>query len=253
MVERARVLERSENYSLRIGIDLDETTFSIFNPVVEYLKSWYLTTFTEADIINYLWLIEFLKQLGCSQEVTNEEVDLIFGPDDRLRVYQDAPSLPNAVLVLNQLHDAGHELFVLTSRPFGTLGVTNSLLSACGLGWLAGDVAEGGRILMMDQGYQNKFSGDGDAFKLSVIKGDLEDGKYVGFSGLDFHLDDRASLWSHPLARGIQERLIFLTLGYRQRLIPDNVSIDDQMVANWLSFGEYISGRKLFLNCVAQS
>ena len=223
--------------TLRIGIDLDDTIFDIATPSLEILNRKYGTNFTKDQIEKFWYVPAFLKQLGVTEEEIEFFRDEVYRSlDDRHWVYRNSPTVAGAVKVLNGLHRSGHQVFVLTSRPPGLEKIAEEQFRAVGIDWLGGDLVEGSNILIRDEYY---WEGMKDAeFKLRVIAGRFDEGKYRGFPGLDVHLDDMGMLFHHPLASeiiDIKDKLFILAYRYNLRIVPR-----ENLVNNWWVFYKVI-------------
>jgi hypothetical protein len=231
MIRPENLQERKEKSFrvLRVGLDADDTCFDVRESSLKVLNAIHKTHFAPEDIDTFWYIQAFLKKIGLSKE----EVDAFFGklyrsPDDPQRVYRDSIPLPGAIEAIKGLHRAKHQLFIITSRPPGLEKVLEEQLQAAGIDWIKGDWAEGGNILIRDEDYWQRMTGE--EFKLRAIRGDFPDGKYKKFPGVDVHLDDMGLLLDHPLAIEILNKIFIISHPYNLHLPPEN------LVRNWWVF-----------------
>ena len=224
---------------LRIGIDLDETLFDTSSRVAEILSLEFGADLGPESVSRYWYLPDWLKSVGCAPEEEKAWINALFrDPEDRLGVYTRAELFPGAVKILNNLYEAGHQLFGLTARPPQVRAVTERRFQDLGLAWLNSSWPAG-NLLMREDDYWESLTGL--EFKLRLIRGDLTFGSYQFFPGLDKHLDDRLDLLTHPLAEGFAERICLVGWGLNARLLPrQNFSLLEQTLPDWPSFGAMI-------------
>ena len=214
---------------LRIGLDADDTCFDVRQPSLNILNETYGTNFVKEDINTFWYMQTFLKQIGVSKEEAEAFFDEVYcSPDDSHRVYRDSLPLPGAVGVINGLCRAKHLPFMITTRPPGLEKILEKQFRMVGIDWLKGDWAEGGNILIRDEDYWQRMSGE--EFKLRAICGNFSDGKYKDFPGVDLHLDDMGMLLDHPLAVEVKNKIFIIPHRYNQSLPPEN------LVKNWWVF-----------------
>jgi len=214
---------------LRVGIDADDTCFDISEPSLNILNKTYGTDFTRKDINTFWYMQAFLTQIG----LLREEAEVFFNelyrsPDDPHRVYRDSLPIPGAIEVIKGIYRAKHLPMVLTTRPPGLEKIIEEQFKMAGIDWVKDDWVEGGNILIRDDYYWQRMSGE--EFKLRAIKGDFPDGKYRNFPGLDVHFDDMGELFQHPMAAEIRDKIYILAHRYNQDVSQEN------LVHNWWVF-----------------
>lgn len=243
MTERwtARKIEKAPKRNLRIGIDLDNTTFDLSQGSLRFINERFGTNFTQNDIRElkeYWYFQRLLEKLGVSKDEIQSLIEEAYLFGDKHRIYRSSPPFPGAIEVLKGIHRAGHQEFILTSRPPGLEKVTVRQFEELGIDWIRG-VWPDGNILIRDEEYWEKMSDD--EFKLHAIRGSFSYGRYQDFSGLDLHFDDKGSLITHPLSEGIRDKIFILNWGFNQVLV-DGVP-QGNLVPNWWVFYKLVRCR----------
>ncbi len=214
---------------LRVGFDLDDTFFDISAPSLKILNETYDLNLIYDDITEFWYMQAFLKQIGVPKEEVSSFFDELYrSPDDPHRVYRDSLPIFGAIGVLSKIYSAGHIPLVLTTRPPGLEKIIEEQFKMAGIDWVKDDWVEGGNILIRDDYYWQRMSGE--EFKLRAIKGDFPDGKYRNFPGLDVHFDDMGELFQHPMAAEIRDKIYILAHRYNQDVSQEN------LVHNWWVF-----------------
>jgi len=148
---------------MKIGFDIDDTLINLREHAF-HIYNKKLNQNIPIEIFHSLPTLEIHKPFGLSdqegQEMWKNTMENIY--------FSDCPPFPHALEMINELKNAGHEIYYITSRPFAHCERTRSWLIQAGFPVTPGSF----------------FCGMKDLEKINIIK-EL---------GIDYYFDDKPTV-----------------------------------------------------------